>query len=156
WHWGISYGFGRVAEYQRTLGKAAIDAGADLIAGHHAHRLLGIEMYKGKVITHSLGNFAFDRSPRPHFGKETMILKCYVRNKRIQKVTFLPALINEDRQPVVLDAKKGQLVIQLMADASEEFGTSLTVEGNEVVIGAKSAPPEASWLYQATGLHARS
>ena len=37
-----------------------IDAGADLILGHHPHILKGIEIYKGKAIIYSMGNFAFD------------------------------------------------------------------------------------------------
>ena len=46
-----------LAQYEQTISYAAIDAGADLILGHHAHILHGIEMYKGKAIFHSLGNF---------------------------------------------------------------------------------------------------
>ena len=46
-----------LAQYEQTVSYAAIDAGADLILGHHAHILKGIEVYKGKVIFHSLGNF---------------------------------------------------------------------------------------------------
>ncbi len=42
------------------VGHAAIDAGADLNLGTHAHILKGIEIYKGKVITYSLANFAFE------------------------------------------------------------------------------------------------
>jgi len=45
-----------LAQYEQTLSYAAIDAGADLILGHHAHILKGIEIYKGKVIFHSLCN----------------------------------------------------------------------------------------------------
>jgi hypothetical protein len=47
-----------VSKYERHLAYAAIDAGADLILGHHAHILHGIELYKGKAIFHSLGNYA--------------------------------------------------------------------------------------------------
>jgi hypothetical protein len=46
-----------LAQYEQTVSYAAIDAGADLIMGHHAHILKGIEIYKGKVIFHGLGNF---------------------------------------------------------------------------------------------------
>jgi len=41
-----------------------LDAGADLILGHHPHMLKGIEVYKGKVILYSIGNFAFDSHPK--------------------------------------------------------------------------------------------
>ena len=43
--------------YERQVAKAAIEAGADIIIGHHAHILRGIEVYKGKPIFHGLGNF---------------------------------------------------------------------------------------------------
>lgn len=46
-----------LAQYEKTVSYAALDAGADIILGHHAHILKGIEIYKGKVIFHSLGNF---------------------------------------------------------------------------------------------------
>jgi poly-gamma-glutamate synthesis protein (capsule biosynthesis protein) len=52
----------KLASYQRQVGRAAIDAGADLILGSHPHILKGIEVYKGKVIFYSLGNFAMDSS----------------------------------------------------------------------------------------------
>ena len=46
-------------EYQRTLARQYIDAGADLVVGSHPHVLQGIEYYKGKPILYSLGNFVF-------------------------------------------------------------------------------------------------
>ena len=48
---------GPVGAYERQLAKAAVDAGADVVFGHHAHALRGIEVYKGKPIFHGLGNF---------------------------------------------------------------------------------------------------
>ncbi|MBI4332834.1 MAG: CapA family protein [Chloroflexi bacterium] len=57
-HWGIHFLPGMLAMYQPTVGHRAIDAGADLIVGHHAHIVKGIELYKGKAIFYSLGNFA--------------------------------------------------------------------------------------------------
>ena len=47
-----------IAMYEQQVSYAAIDAGADLVMGHHAHYLKGIEMYKGKAIFHGLGQFA--------------------------------------------------------------------------------------------------
>jgi poly-gamma-glutamate capsule biosynthesis protein CapA/YwtB (metallophosphatase superfamily) len=62
-HWGIHY-FRAAIGYQPAVAHAAVDAGADLILGHHPHMLKGIEVYKGKVIFYSLGNFAFDSHPK--------------------------------------------------------------------------------------------
>jgi hypothetical protein len=49
-----------IADYQREVGRAAVDAGADLILGSHAHILKGIAVYRGRPIFYSLGNFAID------------------------------------------------------------------------------------------------
>jgi poly-gamma-glutamate synthesis protein (capsule biosynthesis protein) len=57
-HWGIHFERATIAMYQRRVGHAAINAGADLIIGHHAHILKGMEVYKGKVIVYSMCNFA--------------------------------------------------------------------------------------------------
>ncbi len=57
-HWGVHHLPAVIAMYEYEVGHAAIDAGADLILGHHAHILKGIEVYKGKVIFHCLANFA--------------------------------------------------------------------------------------------------
>jgi len=59
-HWGIHFVPAALADYQRIAAHAAIDAGADLIIGHHPHILKPIEVYKGKVILYSLANFALE------------------------------------------------------------------------------------------------
>ncbi|MBI2958008.1 MAG: CapA family protein, partial [Chloroflexi bacterium] len=56
-HKGVINVPAKVAEYERYVAHAAVDAGADLVLSHHAHILKGVELYKGKVIFHGLGNF---------------------------------------------------------------------------------------------------
>lgn len=72
-HWGEEK-----AEYpndvQVELAHAAIDAGADLVLGHHPHVLQGIEKYKGKNIVYSLGNFCFGGNMYPS-DMDTMIFQ---------------------------------------------------------------------------------
>lgn len=72
-HWGVEGSHGVTAD-QVTLAHAAIDAGADLVLGHHPHVLQGIEVYKNRYICYSLGNFCFggNRNPRD---KDTMIFQ---------------------------------------------------------------------------------
>ena len=60
-HWGLEKK-DRPEEYQHSLGRQYIDAGADLVIGSHPHVLQGIEYYKGKPIVYSLGNFIFGSS----------------------------------------------------------------------------------------------
>jgi poly-gamma-glutamate synthesis protein (capsule biosynthesis protein) len=55
-HKGIVHTRARLAPYERPIAHAVIDAGADIVLGHHAHIVRGIELYRGKPIFHGLGN----------------------------------------------------------------------------------------------------
>ncbi len=128
-HWGLHYVRAKLAMYQRTVAYAAIDAGADLIIGTHAHILKGVEMYQGKAIFYSLGNFALDSNFRawpdltpgqkelvdtynieidpvwakgyPYGGdaRKTIAAKCVVSRQGIERVSFLPGTITTDARP---------------------------------------------------------
>ncbi len=65
-HWGNEYQL-KNSSGQKSLAHKIIEAGADLIIGHHPHVVQNIEIYKGKMIFYSLGNFIFDQ----YFSKET-------------------------------------------------------------------------------------
>jgi poly-gamma-glutamate synthesis protein (capsule biosynthesis protein) len=56
-HKGVGHTPVTVAMYERPVARAAIDAGADVVFGHHAHIMRGIENYRGRPIFHGLGNF---------------------------------------------------------------------------------------------------
>lgn len=133
-HWGIHFIPAVLADYQREIARVAIDNGADLILGHHAHILKGIEVYKGKVIFYSLCNFAADLRaddrvlkssghkeiqalnaswvPDPEYPsyfmppdcRKTMVARCVIADRKIQSVSFLPTMINKQSQPEVLSA----------------------------------------------------
>ena len=66
----VSYHWGAELDYypndnQVRLGRATVDAGADLVIGHHSHRINPIEYYNGKYICYSLGNFSFAGNNKP-------------------------------------------------------------------------------------------
>ena len=132
-HWGIHFVPAVLADYQREVAYAAIEAGAGLILGHHAHILKGIELYRGKAIFYSLGNFAIDLrmtpahaasqgfreiqalSPGwvPNFdslynfppdSRMTGILRAALSRSGVTDLELLPAYINDDAQPEVLRA----------------------------------------------------
>ena len=72
-HWGIHFTPAVIAQYQRYVGHFALDAGADIVVGHHSHILKGIEVYKGKVLAYSLANFATE-GPAAYFeGKRGLL-----------------------------------------------------------------------------------
>ena len=75
----VSYHWGAEREYtpnqnQVTLGRETIDAGADLVLGHHSHCINPIERYKGKYICYSLANFSFAGNSNPA-DKDTFIFQ---------------------------------------------------------------------------------
>ncbi len=65
-HWGVTWVPRIIADYQVTVAHACIDAGADLIMGHHPHIPKGIEIYKGGAVYYSLGNFCKTKPGGPN------------------------------------------------------------------------------------------
>lgn len=64
YHWGDELEY-KPNDKQIKLGRATIDSGADLVIGHHSHRINPIELYNGKYICYSLGNFSFAGNSKP-------------------------------------------------------------------------------------------
>lgn len=64
YHWGDELDYAPNANQQK-LGRLTIDAGADLVVGHHSHRINPIENYNGKYIVYSLANFSFAGNNKP-------------------------------------------------------------------------------------------
>lgn len=64
-HWGLHFKEGELATYETKYAKQCIDAGADVILGHHQHILKPVEIYQGKPIFYGLANFAFDMYYQP-------------------------------------------------------------------------------------------
>ncbi len=63
-HWGAEKDY-YPNDNQQKMAKIAVDAGADLVVGHHSHRMNPIELYNGKYIVYSLGNFCFAGNNKP-------------------------------------------------------------------------------------------
>lgn len=85
-------------DFQKKVAHVAIDAGADIVVGHHPHVLEPLEAYKTGYIVYSLGNFIFDQ----RFSSSTMtsaLFEVIVTNKKITEVKLRPVAINTDLQP---------------------------------------------------------
>jgi poly-gamma-glutamate synthesis protein (capsule biosynthesis protein) len=87
------------SEAQTAAARAAIDAGADLVIGHHAHILQGIEFYNGGVIVYGLGNFAFDIDGPP----ETAVLNVWLDKDGVRSLELIPAIVQLGGQPRLAD-----------------------------------------------------
>lgn len=130
-HWGIHMTEAVIADYQRQAARAAIDAGAAAILGHHAHILKGVEFYKGAPVFYSLGNFAIEQphiwdpaivqtesfrhlvSLNPDFDpqriymlpeatRHTGIARLTIEGDRVTAAAFVPARIDDESTPQAL------------------------------------------------------
>lgn len=129
-HWGAEL-MTAAKDYQIELGHQAIDWGADLVLGHHPHVLQEIEVYKGRLIAYSLGNFVFgSESNRTN---TSMILLLTFRGNTLSKVEAVPLDVNNYRihyQPKVLAGKAAGDVLDSINAASERFKTKLERTGD--------------------------
>ena len=96
---------------QINFSHAAIDAGADMVIGHHPHVVQVMEKYKGKFIFYSLGNFVFDQ-PWSQATKEGLTTKIYFTKNGISKISFLPIIIENYSQPRAADNDEAEKILQ--------------------------------------------
>jgi len=151
-HWGVSGSF-EVADYQRAVGRAAIQAGADVVVGHHPHVVQGVEVYQGKPIFYSLGNFAFDWPKMRGRALDGLLVRCTVTGRALSSVSFVPVRRNQDNLVEVCSPERtvGRATVERVKALSEENGTKFSVEGAEVVLhgiatntSRKVSPPYVS------------
>jgi poly-gamma-glutamate synthesis protein (capsule biosynthesis protein) len=127
-HWGKE-AISTVQPYQQQIGRAAIDAGADIIIGHHPHILQGIEHYKNGIIFYSLGNFAFASK------STTADVSALVRlrlNGPQRSAEIVPLDVLHRRvgfQPQPLHAERGAAVIEKLNTLSRRFKTEIQTSG---------------------------
>jgi hypothetical protein len=163
-HWGLHNTPVDIPDYEYEIAYAAIDAGADLVLGTHPHILKGIEVYKGKVIVHSLANFVMENGvaereseirglrmkswpqtmakmygPRHPDQSKSMILKCIISDKKIQKVSFLPVQLDMEwanPEPLARSDQRAQDIYDYVVMATREAGiqTDFFWEEDEIVI----------------------
>jgi len=89
-HWGREYS-PYPSYIQKEHAYRSIDAGADLILGHHPHVIQSIEKYQGKYIFYSLGNFVFDQDRLD--GSQSFLLSTIFKDRQLEAVTLIPIKI---------------------------------------------------------------
>ena len=124
-HWGREGETSPSAVQVRTA-HAAIDAGADVVIGHHPHVLQGIERYKRGVVLYSLGNFAFASMSR--VARNSVIARIVLADG-VRGVELVPVnvLNREVRfQPRPLSADEGAAVVGRLGRISGRYETTVT------------------------------
>ncbi|MBI4329687.1 MAG: CapA family protein [Chloroflexi bacterium] len=172
-HWGQDYIPEMLAAYQPIVGHRAVDAGADLILGHHGRIIRAIEIYKGRTIFYCVGTFAqgmshglkppeggvqsvsvpsafrpwlaevepgWERNAGPRRRRYTIMAKCAVSKKGIEKVSFLICYTNQRAEPEFVSSNdpRFQEILQYIEPWCKQVGTTLRVEGDEVVVSTSS------------------
>ncbi|WOO36574.1 CapA family protein [Anaerocolumna sp. AGMB13020] len=120
-HWGIERAE-LPKDYQHSLAKQYIDAGADLVIGSHPHVLQGVEYYKGKPIIYSLGNYIFYSNIQ-----RTAVLKITLDQDMNTKVQLLPAKAENARTKFLSDKEEISKFYQYMESIS--FGVGFDEAG---------------------------
>ncbi len=132
-HWGVSSST-VVQDYQREVGHAAIDAGADIVMGHHPHLIQEIELYHSRPIFHSVGNFAFDWKKMRGRRREGLMLDVELTaGKRLYRV--LPVQRNEENTIRILSPSEPDwqsIANYLVQEAKAELRDVLQITDKEI------------------------
>lgn len=134
-HWGVS-GSNQVLDYQRAIARAAINAGADIVIGHHPHVLQGVEVWQGHPIFYSLGNFVFDWERMQGKHLDGLLVSCGISDRRLAGVSLTPARRNSSNTVELLDSSKGEgrRIAQQVEALSAEMNTALTSSGTAIAV----------------------
>lgn len=133
-HWGGEL-VTEPRDYQEAFGRRAIDLGADLVFGHHPHVLQGVEVYKGKLIAYSLGNFVFGSYSKN--AKTSAILRVTFQEQGVIRGELIPINVFNHEvsfQPQVLTGEAAEAVLEEIRVLSEKWGTQIITEENLGVI----------------------
>lgn len=136
-HWGDEYQ-DMPNQRQKNTARAAIRAGADLVLGHHPHTLQGIEVYQGKPILYSMGNFVFDQ--REGERMESAIFKLEYTEGWGWQIMAKPVWIPRSRMgPIYPSAERRDKILQRLVRISKPLGTQLQVKDGKAWLRVPSA-----------------
>lgn len=125
---------------QTTLGRLAIDEGADLVCGHHPHVLQGIEEYKGKNIVYSLGNFCFGGNSYPSDMDSMIFQQTFTVDQNGLKednvTNIIPCSISSDYdynnyQPTPAEGEEADRILQKIKERSSWIPAIENTEGED-------------------------
>jgi poly-gamma-glutamate synthesis protein (capsule biosynthesis protein) len=133
-HWGLQK---EVLGYMREIGRAAIDAGADLVVGHGPHYSLAVEAYRGKAIFYGLGSFSFHtgHGGRKHGDWIGMMVRAAITGRAISGVSFQFVRHNDRNETVPCALADERAELDDIMQRSAEYGTSLSPRGDHVRVG---------------------
>lgn len=129
-HWGVEESFDILPE-QVEFAHSLIDMGADMVLGHHPHQFQGIEVYKGKLIAYSLGNFIFDQNDPEN--QESFIVSMEFEDKILSKLCAIPVRTVNKTQVVPVIATEAQEMLERQCELSTKLGSICAIEDGRLV-----------------------
>jgi poly-gamma-glutamate capsule biosynthesis protein CapA/YwtB (metallophosphatase superfamily) len=154
-HWGYGGLSSRLAEYQRPLGQAMIDAGADIVLGNHVHAVQGVEWYRGKAIIYSPGTFVGRQLPPESEGGEItdlvrslladmspdgFVTLLGIDNAGAYDLRLVPTSLDGNGLPVIAAGDVLQRIADRVIEWSAKLGTQVELVDGEL----RSARPGGS------------
>ena len=134
-HWGQEYSTS-TTDRQKDLAKAIIDAGADIIIGHHPHVLQSFDVYKDGIIFYSLGNFIFDQGWTRT--KDSAMVQYHLANDGKATIDVVPLQIEEATpRPATSSIDKSRVYRQLTKETSEKVQWSKKEDRIEITLDHK-------------------
>ena len=109
-HWGNEY-TNTITPLQNELAHAAIDAGADIVIGHHPHWVQKNELYKEKPIYYSLGNFVFDQMWSQKT-REGLAIQVTFAENTMSQIKHFPIVIENYGQPRLANEKESATILE--------------------------------------------
>jgi poly-gamma-glutamate capsule biosynthesis protein CapA/YwtB (metallophosphatase superfamily) len=134
-HWGVEYKTG-ANSHQISRAHALIDAGADLILGHHPHVVQGLEIYKDRLIVYSMGDFVFDHYSR--ITGEAFVLQVSIpRDGTAPWGTIVPVYLSDSFGiPAVVTGTSAARILDRLTSLSAKRGLALTIDGDIATFGS--------------------
>jgi poly-gamma-glutamate synthesis protein (capsule biosynthesis protein) len=135
-YWGYETQDGSITSRQKLYAHKFVDSGADAVLGQRLHTLQGIEIYKGKPIIHSLGDFIYGT-----YAKKIpigFIIRLVFVDKNVKRLEIIPVSTSDAKTnsyfPEILYGEESQNAIKALTDLSQEFGTDIRMEENVGIV----------------------
>lgn len=135
-HWGARVEGSEITDRQKLYAQKAIDSGADIVVGQKLNTLQGFEIYKGKPIFYSLGDFIYGT-----YAKQSAygyILKLILSEKKLKKLEIIPVSISDAKTgsylPTLIKGQPAEDALKSLEELSKEFNTKIDIKDDIGII----------------------